>query len=108
MNKRWRDVGLDIFLAILWFVTGYLAFSGLFGWGSQGAWIGALINIILGLILVAWASMHEEVARQLYRGERQEGVPFRLLLALLILIPYFCLFFAAIVWLMRLLGVLKF
>lgn len=107
MDKRWRDVALDIFLAILWFVTGYLAFSGLFGWGSQGAWIGALVNTILGLLLVLWANVHEDIARQLYRAEQQEGVPFRFLLALLILVPYFCLFFAAIVWLMRLLGLMK-
>jgi hypothetical protein len=75
------------------------------GWGTQAAINGALINLIVGLVLIVFINMHERVARLFYRVENGENLgPRRMLLLAMVLIPYLCLVLAICRWLLRVSG----
>ncbi len=87
--------------AVLWFISGYLAVAAtdiLAPW----AWQGGLINLVIGLLLMAAITATERRRRLFYQGpdqtDEQEGLTgLKLMIIFLLAIPVLCLF-AAFIW----------
>ena len=87
--------------AVLWFVSGYVVVAAtdfLAPWALQGG----LINLIIGLLLIAAITATERGRRLFYQGpdqmDEQEGLTaLKLMIIFLLAIPVLCLF-AAFVW----------
>jgi hypothetical protein len=92
---------LQLFLAIFWFVSAYLAAGALLPW--EWAWRCAWLNLIIGmtgLLLVTWTKFGE---RMFYEGPKgdEDGM---WQVGMLWAVPVVILFLAVVWWIARLVG----
>ena len=98
-RKYWP---IQLLLAVVWFVTGYFAFSP---FGPQAGFYGAIFNLILGSILILIVNRSESASKRLYEGEAAGGLHLGLLM--LAAIPTLCIVAGAAWWLLRFAGLLR-
>ena len=101
--KLAKDIGLIILLTILWFGTAYYAGEALVtSWG----WRCGLISLITGLIGLAIINRTKQGWRLLYDGESEhDDISYiKIVVWLVIALPFTLFFMGTLWWIMRLFG----
>jgi hypothetical protein len=89
-------------LALIWFLTGYFAFSA---FGPEAGFYGALGNLLIGLILIVIVNRSRSASARLY--EDQVDGNLHLPLLLLAAVPVMCVLAGLVWWSLRLIGFFK-
>lgn len=105
MKPYLKNAGLVLLIGLAWLISGYLLagavsvafFSGPFF--SLFSFQGALVNVLIGLILIAVITFSEQGRRLCYEGISAEGLSgLKLLIIFLVGLPILCVT-VGIIWL---------
>lgn len=105
--KLLKETGLILLLALLWFSTAFYAAEALLpGWGFQCG----LASLITGLISLAIINRTEAGSRLLYEGQsdREDIGCAKIVVWLLVALPFTLFVSGTLWWLMRLLRLFDF
>jgi hypothetical protein len=98
-KKYWPIQGL---LTLIWFFTGYFAFSA---FGPEAGLYGALGNLLIGLILILIVNRSRSASARLYEGRADGNLHLPLLF--LAAVPVMCVLAGLVWWSLRLIGFFK-